>query len=41
MSQNKFGHILGHVKDLGNDPSNPLTRLYQVIEMLYISLTLQ
>eukprot|EP00026_Physarum_polycephalum_P011497 Phypoly_transcript_11727.p1 GENE.Phypoly_transcript_11727~~Phypoly_transcript_11727.p1 ORF type:complete len:368 (+),score=54.49 Phypoly_transcript_11727:42-1106(+) len=28
VSQNGLGHILGHVKDLGNDPSNPLTRLY-------------
>ena len=28
VSQNGMGHILGHVKDLGNDPSNPLTRLY-------------
>jgi len=28
VSQNAMGHILGHVKDLGNDPSSPLTRLY-------------
>src|SRR5215467_647240 len=28
MSQNKFGHILGHVKDLGGDYSDPLTRGY-------------
>jgi len=28
VSQNGLGHILGHVKDLGNDPTNPLTRLY-------------
>jgi hypothetical protein len=28
VSQNKFGHVLGHVYDLGNDPRSPLTRLY-------------
>jgi len=28
MSQNKFGHILGHVKDLGGDYNDPLTRGY-------------
>src|SRR5882757_5629449 len=28
MSQNKFGHILGHVKDLGGDYSDPQTRGY-------------
>ena len=28
MSQNKFGHILGHVKDLGGDYSDPNTRGY-------------
>jgi hypothetical protein len=28
MSQNKFGHILGHVKDLGGDYSDPHTRGY-------------
>jgi hypothetical protein len=28
MSQNKFGHILGHVKDLGGDYNDPDTRGY-------------
>ena len=28
MSQNKFGHILGHVKDLGGNYSDPNTRGY-------------
>jgi hypothetical protein len=28
MSQNKFGHILGHVKDLGGDYDDPHTRGY-------------
>eukprot|EP01112_Ceratiomyxa_fruticulosa_P007243 TRINITY_DN1870_c0_g1_i2.p1 TRINITY_DN1870_c0_g1~~TRINITY_DN1870_c0_g1_i2.p1 ORF type:complete len:355 (+),score=59.77 TRINITY_DN1870_c0_g1_i2:219-1283(+) len=28
VSQNKNGHVLGHVLDLGNDPSLPTTRLY-------------
>jgi hypothetical protein len=28
MSQNKMGHILGHVKDLGGDYSDPHTRGY-------------
>jgi len=28
MSQNKLGHILGHVKDLGGDYANPNTRGY-------------
>jgi hypothetical protein len=28
MSQNKHGHILGHVKDLGGDYDDPLTRGY-------------
>ena len=28
VSQNKFGHVLGHVYDLGNDPRSPQTRLY-------------
>jgi hypothetical protein len=28
MSQNKFGHILGHVKDLGGDYNEPHTRGY-------------
>lgn len=26
--QNAKGHVLGHVKDLGNDPNNPQTRIY-------------
>jgi hypothetical protein len=26
--QNAAGHVLGHVKDLGNDPSDPATRIY-------------
>ena len=28
ISQNRAGHILGHVKDLGGDYSNPTTRGY-------------
>lgn len=28
MSQNKYGHILGHVKDLGGSYADPLTRGY-------------
>lgn len=28
MSQNKYGHILGHVKDLGGDYNDPHTRGY-------------
>jgi len=28
VPQNKLGHIVGHVKDLGGDPNDPLTRLY-------------
>jgi hypothetical protein len=28
MSQNKFGHVLGHVKDLGGDYNDPHTRGY-------------
>ena len=28
VSQNRFGHVLGHVYDLGNDPLSPSTRLY-------------
>jgi hypothetical protein len=28
LSQNKFGHILGHVKDLGGDYNDPNTRGY-------------
>lgn len=26
--QNARGHVLGHVKDLGNDPDDPATRIY-------------
>jgi Taurine catabolism dioxygenase TauD, TfdA family len=29
VSQNAQGHLLGHVKDLGRDPTRPDTRLYQ------------
>ncbi len=28
VPQNAKGHVLGHVKDLGNDPSNPEQRIY-------------
>lgn len=28
ISQNAKGHVLGHVKDLGNDPDDPSTRIY-------------
>jgi len=28
VSQNARGHLLGHVKDMGRDPSDPETRLY-------------
>ena len=28
VSNNKKGHLIGHIKDIGHDPSNPLTRLY-------------
>jgi hypothetical protein len=28
VPQNKLGHVVGHVKDLGGDPLDPLTRLY-------------
>lgn len=28
VSQNKQGHLLGHVRDLGNDPRKPETRIY-------------
>ncbi|KAK9809208.1 hypothetical protein WJX72_011434 [[Myrmecia] bisecta] len=28
MSQNKVGHLLGHVRDIGNDPAHPLSRPY-------------
>lgn len=27
-SNNKKGHMVGHIKDIGHDPSSPLTRLY-------------
>ena len=29
VSQNAQGHLLGHVKDLGRDPADPVTRVYQ------------
>ena len=29
VSQNAAGHLLGHVKDIGKDPRNPLHRVYQ------------
>ncbi len=29
VPQNAAGHLLGHVKDLGKDPRNPQTRIYQ------------
>src|SRR5204862_5721256 len=36
MSQNRQGHILGHVKDLGGDYANPNTRGYMTrAEMLF------
>jgi hypothetical protein len=28
VSQNAQGHLLGHVRDLGNDPDSPMTRIY-------------
>ncbi len=28
VSQNAQGHLLGHVRDLGNDPDSPKTRIY-------------
>lgn len=28
-SQNAMGHILGHVRDIGRDPNDPTTRIYQ------------
>lgn len=31
-SQNADGHILGHVRDLGADPNDPNTRIYQTNE---------
>lgn len=27
-SNNKKGHMIGHIKDIGGDPSDPNTRLY-------------
>ena len=36
MSQNRQGHILGHVKDLGGDYADPNTRGYMTrAEMLF------
>lgn len=32
MIQNKRGHLLGHVKDLGRDPSDPTVRYYATHE---------
>ena len=29
VPQNAAGHLLGHVKDLGEDPADPVTRIYQ------------
>lgn len=29
VSQNAQGHLLGHVKDIGEDPEDPVTRIYQ------------
>lgn len=29
VPQNRAGHVLGHVKDVGSDPGAPATRLYQ------------
>jgi hypothetical protein len=28
VPQNAKGHLVGHIKDIGHDPANPLTRLY-------------
>ena len=28
VPQNAAGHLLGHVRDLGNDPADPMTRIY-------------
>lgn len=28
VSQNKLGHLMGHVRDLGNDPKSPTVRIY-------------
>ena len=32
--QNAKGHVLGHVKDLGNDPHDPATRTYTSREVM-------
>lgn len=32
ISQNSKGHLLGHVRDIGNDPKNPLHRIYTTHE---------
>lgn len=32
VSQNKKGHLIGHIKDLNHDPANPNTRLYATHE---------
>ncbi len=29
VSQNAQGHLLGHVRDVGKDPADPVTRIYQ------------
>ena len=31
-SQNAMGHILGHVRDIGRNPDDPTTRIYQTHE---------
>lgn len=32
QSNNKKGHLIGHIKDIGSDPSLPTTRLYATHE---------
>lgn len=32
QSNNKKGHLIGHIKDIGYDPSKPTTRLYATKE---------
>ncbi|GBF87480.1 taurine catabolism dioxygenase [Raphidocelis subcapitata] len=32
LSNNKKGHLIGHIKDIGHDPASPLTRLYATHE---------
>lgn len=32
VPQNKKGHLIGHIKDIGHDPANPDTRLYATHE---------